>query len=145
MKRWIALFGILILMLSAASCGQVDELILVADDVLSPVAIYSMAENVVQEPAKYDGKKVQAEGMAYYSPDLPSGYAVRISDSTACCYVDLEYTLPEGTKQPEDQSYFQIFGTFKTYQTQDGSTAIRIEGTRVIYEDELREMYETEE
>lgn len=144
MKKLIALFTLCLLLISAASCGQAEEIILVADDVLSPVAIYSMAENVVQEPQKYEGKKVQAEGMAYYSPDLPSGHAVRISDSTACCFVDLEYTLPEGIKQPEDQSYFQIFGSFKTYQSQDGSTTIRIEGERVLYEDELRAMYETE-
>ena len=145
MKRLLAFLMIALCLLTAAGCGQTEEVNLIPDEILSPVAIYSTAMNIFQSPKDYVGKAVQAEGQAYYSTDSSTGYYIRISDSTACCFVDLELQLAEGIQYPADQSYFQVFGKISSYDAADGRTVVRIEGDRVLYEDELRAMYEEEE
>ncbi len=143
MKKLIALFMIAMTLLTAAACGGNGsaEVVLVPDDILSPVAIYSMASNIAQNPDEYDGKTVQAEGCTVYSEESSTGYYIQISDSTVCCFVNIEFSLTDGIEVPEEDSYFQIFGTISTYKNDKGKSVVRFDGNKVLYEDELREIY----
>lgn len=142
MKKLLALLMTAVILLSAASCGaKTDTVNLIPDEILSPVAIYSMAENIVQQPANYVGKAFQAEGQTCQLETSSTGYFIRISDSTACCFVDLEFKLAEGLNYPEDASFIQLFGTIASYQAADGSTVVRFDADKILYEEELRELY----
>ncbi len=145
MKKFLALITFIAIILTTASCGAGGDVVnLIPDDVLSPVAIYSMAENIVQQPASYVGKEFKAEGQTYCMDTSSTGYYIRISDSTACCFVDIEFKLADGLTYPEDSSYIQLFGTIASYQGTDGSTVIRFDADKIIYEEELRELYDEE-
>ncbi len=142
MKKIISLLWIAITLVTAAGCGGGEgaEIILVPDD-MSPVAVYSMAANIAQDVNSYSGRSVQAEGEAILSEDSSTGYYIRISDSTACCFVDIDASFPDGIEPPEENSVFQLFGTISTCQNAEGKTVPRFDATKVLYEEELKEIY----
>ena len=154
MKKLFSFLLIVLTLLSLAGCGKINDVIkkaeenkqadivLVPNDVLDPGAIYTLAVSTLQDSSNI-GKTVQAEGEAYYSEDSSTGYYIRISDQV-CCTTDIEFSLPDGMAYPEDGTYFQLFAKINTYKNESGKETIRFDGTKVVYEDELREMYEEE-
>ncbi len=139
MKKILALFIITLTLLTAAGCGESSaEVNLVPSDILSPVAIYSMAVHVEENPTDYIGKTVQAEGYINYSIDSSTGYYIRVDDSTGCCNVDLEFRLPGGMESPEDFSRIRISGIFHSYTHADGTEVLRIDAESIMDEEALK-------
>lgn len=143
MKKIISILLIALTLLTTAGCGGGggEDVILVPDDVLSPVAIYAMAAEIKQNPNDYAGKSVRAEGETLYNDESSTGYYLRISDSSACCFEDIEMTVPEGVKVPADTTFCHLIGKITVFKGTDGRDYPRFEATEFIYEDQLREMY----
>lgn len=143
MKKILALLMIAVAMITAAGCGGgTTDIVLVADDVISPAAIYSMAINVVQNASDYVGKSVQAEGSIHSSSDSSTGYYIRISDGTGCCAVDMEFKLADGLEYPEELTYIRISGVISSYKNDAGTEIIRIDANSILDQEELEKLYE---
>ena len=90
---------------------------------LSSTMVYSEIYNMMYEPDRYVGKRIQMNGQfaAYGNPNTGAVYTVCIiMDATACCSQGLEFVLagehsyPAG--YPELGTEITVVGTFQTYE-----------------------------
>ncbi len=132
MKRLsICLLMIVFSLTCLAGCGgggaEGDFINLASGDTLSPLAAYTMAYNIAQNPTDYNGKSVEAEGNLIYNDLSSTGYYIEIADATGCCFQNLEVNIPKELGIPEDSSLIHVTGVFTVFTTESGAESIRID------------------
>jgi hypothetical protein len=143
MKKGFTCLLIAVMLFCFTGCGgqsgSATDINLVADDVLSPMAVYTMATNIFQSPAAYLGKTVQAEGALVKNTDGKTGYWIEIADNTGCCFQPFEFELTDKSlTYPEADSIILITGTFTTYE-KDGKNYLIIAADTIEDRDYLFE------
>ena len=88
--------------------------------------VYAQVFDMLNEPDKYIGKKVRANGSFAYTTDPSTGgeyFAVFIADAAACCQQGMEFVLTGTHKYPDDYpkvgDSITVEGEFNTY-TENG-------------------------
>lgn len=143
MKKALAVVLVAVMLFCFTGCssqsGSAADINLVAGDVLSPMAAYSMAYNICQSPESYLGKTVQAEGALTKSDEGKTGYWIEIADNTSCCAQPIEFELTDkNLTYPEENSIVLITGTFTTYE-KDGQNHMIIAADTIEDRDYLFE------
>lgn len=144
MKRIISVLLVLGLLFSFAGCGAPPnnsdvDVNLVVDDVLSPIAVYTMATQACQAPDKYDGKTVQAEGALLNSEESATGVFVEIADNTGCCYQNIAFRMKDKSELPAENTIILVKGTFKVETDPAGAKVLVIEADSLENRDYLYE------
>lgn len=143
MKKFVACFLMALLLFSFTGCGENTsgvEVNLVADDVLSPMAVYAMASAAAESPADYNGKTVQAEGALLYDETSVTGHYVEVADNTGCCFQNFAIRMnDETTELPEANAIILVKGTFKAETDASGATVLVIEAYSLENRDYLYE------
>lgn len=112
MKKLIALCLILATLLSLGGCGGGSvEVDLIANEIIGPQAVYSLAVQVCQDPSKYVGKTVQAEGALVLSVESATGVYIEVADNT-CCFQNIAFKMKKETELPPEGNLIRIKGTF---------------------------------
>ena len=114
MKKIIAFLLVIATLLSCGGCGGGGsvEVDLIANDIIGPQAVYTLAVQVCQDPSKYVGKTVQAEGALVVSEESATGIYIEVADNT-CCFQNISFRMKkEDTELPPEGNIIRIKGTF---------------------------------
>ncbi|MBQ8893633.1 MAG: hypothetical protein IJ043_04410 [Clostridia bacterium] len=131
MKKIVAFMLVAVMLVAMAGCGGNSsgvDVNLVVDDVISPMAVYSLAAAVAQDPDGYSGKTVQAEGALLEDATSATGYYIEVADNTGCCYQNFAFRMKDKkTELPEANTIILIKGTFKAETAPSGAKVLVIE------------------
>ena len=112
MKKLIVFCLILTTLLSLCGCGGGSvEVDLIANEIIGPQAVYSLAVQVCQDPSKYVGKTVQAEGALVISEESATGVFIEVADNT-CCFQNIAFEMNKETELPPEGNIIRIKGIF---------------------------------
>lgn len=83
--------------------------------------VYAQVFDMVNDPDKYIGQTVKANGTFAYTQDQGKDYfAIFIKDATACCAQGMEFVLKGDYSYPDDypavDTKITVTGTFNTYK-----------------------------
>ena len=113
MKKLIACLLIAATLMTAAGCGGGSvDVDLIANEIISPQAVYTLSVQVCQDPSKYIGKTVQAEGALVISEESATGSYIDIADNT-CCFQNIAFRMKKSDAElPPEGNLIRITGTF---------------------------------
>ena len=126
-----ALLGALLVLLAALLCAcgtrenpeapaQAGAGRMVNLTALSQSMRYAQAYNMLNiAPEEYIGSTVRVKGphSAYFNETAQKNdHYITVSDTTVCCYVDLEFRLAAGQTYPERDAEVEIEGVFQSYE-----------------------------
>lgn len=124
-----ALLGGLLLLLSLllCACGGQENTDAAANRVVNLTSLsesmrYAQAYNMLNiAPEEYLGCTVRVKGphsVVFDEAAQRNNHYITVSDTTVCCYVDLEFRLAEGESYPARDAEAEIEGTFRRYEAQ---------------------------
>ncbi len=109
------LFALLTLMALLPGCGKAPageyDINLIAGEIYDPSMIYSLAVQIVQEPADYANKTVGAEGVIF--DDIDGITVIEIADTKGRCYQNIPIQLGELESQMSADEIYNAYGIFK--------------------------------
>lgn len=87
---------------------------------LSESMRYAQAYNMISlSPEDYVGARVRVKGphtIFFYDATKKNYHYITVSDSTACCALDMEFRLASGQSYPERNEEVEVEGTFQSYE-----------------------------